>query len=135
MNPRVFVLTMCTFAFGSAAFIFAGMLEPMAADLERRREYLTPALAEKQAKGWPEITKEAISQQAVVEAAPTATALTRIDPDGERATVVVYLDQRVSKKGAEPFVLRMWATLSLVKASGSERTWLLDDLCTDASCE
>lgn len=33
MNPRVFVLTMVTFAFGSAAFIFAGLLEPMAADL------------------------------------------------------------------------------------------------------
>lgn len=33
MNPRVFVLTLCTFAFGSAAFIFAGMLETMAADL------------------------------------------------------------------------------------------------------
>lgn len=109
--------------------------ETMAADLERRREYLTPALAEKQAKGWPEITKEAVSQQAVVEAAPTATALTRIDPDGKRATVVVYLDQRVAKKGTEPFVLRMWATLSLVKSSGSEDTWLLDDLCTDASCQ
>ena len=33
MNPRVFVLTLCTFAFGSAAFIFAGLLEPMAKDL------------------------------------------------------------------------------------------------------
>jgi predicted MFS family arabinose efflux permease len=33
MNPRIFVLTMCTFAFGSAAFIFAGLLERMAADL------------------------------------------------------------------------------------------------------
>ncbi|HEX7947212.1 MAG TPA: MFS transporter, partial [Phenylobacterium sp.] len=33
MNPRIFVLTMCTFAFGSAAFIFAGLLEKMAADL------------------------------------------------------------------------------------------------------
>lgn len=33
MNPRVFVLTMVTFAFGSAAFIFAGLLETMAADL------------------------------------------------------------------------------------------------------
>ncbi|MET0273346.1 MAG: MFS transporter [Phenylobacterium sp.] len=33
MNPRVFVLTLCTFAFGSAAFIFAGLLEEMAADL------------------------------------------------------------------------------------------------------
>ncbi len=33
MNPRVFVLTLVTFAFGSAAFIFAGLLETMAADL------------------------------------------------------------------------------------------------------
>ncbi|ODT86240.1 MFS transporter [Phenylobacterium sp. SCN 70-31] len=33
MNPRIYVLTLCTFAFGSAAFIFAGLLEEMAADL------------------------------------------------------------------------------------------------------
>lgn len=33
MNPRIFVLTLCTFAFGSAGFIFAGLLEPMAKDL------------------------------------------------------------------------------------------------------
>ena len=33
MNPRVFVLTLVTFAFGSAAFIFAGLLETMARDL------------------------------------------------------------------------------------------------------
>jgi predicted MFS family arabinose efflux permease len=33
MNPRIYVLTLCTFASGSAAFIFAGLLETMAADL------------------------------------------------------------------------------------------------------
>lgn len=33
MNPRIFVLTMVTFAFGSGAFIFAGLLEALAADL------------------------------------------------------------------------------------------------------
>lgn len=33
MNPRLFALTLSTFAFGSAAFIFAGLLERMAADL------------------------------------------------------------------------------------------------------
>ncbi len=33
MNPRIYVLTLCTFAFGSAAFIFAGLLEEMARDL------------------------------------------------------------------------------------------------------
>lgn len=33
MNPRVLVLSMCTFAFASAAFIFAGLLEDLARDL------------------------------------------------------------------------------------------------------
>ncbi len=33
MNPRILVLTLSTFAFGSAAFIFTGMLEHLARDL------------------------------------------------------------------------------------------------------
>lgn len=33
MNPRVFVLALSTFSFGSSAFIFAGLLESLAADL------------------------------------------------------------------------------------------------------
>jgi predicted MFS family arabinose efflux permease len=33
MNPRIYVLTLVTFAFGSGAFIFAGMLETLAHDL------------------------------------------------------------------------------------------------------
>ncbi|WP_332765393.1 MFS transporter [Phenylobacterium sp.] len=33
MDPRVFILALSTFSFGSSAFIFAGVLEPMAADL------------------------------------------------------------------------------------------------------
>ncbi|WP_157537034.1 J domain-containing protein [Nocardioides sp. Root190] len=105
--------------------------QTMAADLERLREYLTPDMAAKQAKAWPDLTAEAVAQEIVVEASATATALSRIDPDGKRATVVVFIDQRVTKKAAEPFVLRMWATMSLVESDGA---WLLDDLCTDASC-
>ena len=33
MNPRIYVLTLVTLAFGSGAFIFAGLLESLAADL------------------------------------------------------------------------------------------------------
>ena len=33
MNPRIYVLALNTFAYGSAAFIFTGLLEAMAADL------------------------------------------------------------------------------------------------------
>ncbi|MFC5731088.1 J domain-containing protein [Nocardioides vastitatis] len=106
----------------------------MAEDLERIRGNMTDKLGEKQAASWPDITKEAEEQQIVVEAAATGAALTRVASDGERATVVVFVDQQVQKKDAEPFVLRMWATMSLVKASGSEGRWLLDDICTDDSC-
>lgn len=105
----------------------------MAADLERLKGFVTDQMADKQSKAWPEITKEAETQQIVVEATPTATALNRIDPGGNRATVVVFIDQYVTKKSAEPFVLRMWATLVLVREGGADGRWLLDDICTDDS--
>lgn len=108
--------------------------QTMAADLERRAAYMTDAFRAKTERGWPEITKEAETQQVVVEAKPAGTALTRVSADGDRATVVVFIDQYVSKAGKDPFVLRMWATFNLVKVAGSESKWLLDDLCTDDSC-
>jgi Mce-associated membrane protein len=106
----------------------------MAEDLERIRGNMTEKMGEKQAASWPEITNEAVAQQIVVEATPAGTALTRVSPKGDRATVVAFIDQYVEKQGAQPFVLRMWATLSLVKSSGSEGRWLLDDICTDDTC-
>lgn len=108
--------------------------QTMAADLERLQEFLTPGMADKQTKAWPELTKEAVAQKIVVEAKEVGTALTRVDPDGKHATVVVFIDQYVEKDGAQPFVLHMWATMSLVRQDGSEGRWLLDDLCTDDSC-
>lgn len=105
----------------------------MDADLERLKGYVTDKMADKQSKAWPDITKEAQSQQIVVEATATGTALNRIDPNGKRATVVVFIDQYVTKKSAQPFVLKMWATLVLVRDGGADGRWLLDDLCTDDS--
>ncbi|GAA3525244.1 J domain-containing protein [Nocardioides daeguensis] len=106
----------------------------MAADLERRAQYMTDGFRAKTERGWPEITKEAETQKVVVEAKAAGTALTRVSADGDRATVVVFIDQYVTKADQEPFVLRMWATFNLVKVAGSESKWLLDDLCTDDSC-
>lgn len=33
MNPRVLVLTLAALAFASGAYVFSGLLDPMAADL------------------------------------------------------------------------------------------------------
>lgn len=106
----------------------------MAEDLERIQSHMTQQMADKQAAAWPELTKEAVAQRIVVEASAAGTALTRVAPDGERATVVVFIDQVVQKARDQPFVLRMWATLSLVRADGSADRWLLDDLCTEDNC-
>ncbi|GAA4079659.1 J domain-containing protein [Nocardioides kongjuensis] len=107
----------------------------MAADLDRRAQYMTKAFQAKTERSWPEITKEAESQKVEVEAKSAGAALTRVSSNGKRATVVVFIDQYVTKADQQPFVLRMWATFLLVKASGSESTWLLDDLCTDDRCD
>ncbi|KRA30889.1 MULTISPECIES: J domain-containing protein [unclassified Nocardioides] len=103
-------------------------------DLARLKGFLTTKMADKQSAAWPELTKEAQAQQIVVEATPTGTALTRVDPNGKRATVVVFINQYVEKKSTEPFVLHMWATMSLVREGGADGRWLLDDLCTDDTC-
>ena len=103
----------------------------MDADLQRLTGYLTPKMVKKQTAAWPELSAEAAKQQIVVEATATATALTRLSDDGKRATVVVFIDQLVKKAATEPFALHMWATMELVRTGDA---WLLDDLCTDASC-
>ncbi|WP_370289270.1 J domain-containing protein [Nocardioides sp.] len=108
--------------------------QTMAADLDRLRGYLTDEMAAKQTKAWPELTTEAQAQQIVVQASVTGTALTRVSKDGDRATVVVFIDQAVTKKGAQPFTLNMWATMELVRSAKGPQGWLLADLCTDASC-
>ena len=45
MNPRIFVLTLVTFAFGSGAFIFAGMLENLAADRNAGKGWILQGFA------------------------------------------------------------------------------------------
>ena len=85
----------------------------MAADLDRRAQYMTKAFQAKTERSWPEITKEAESQKVEVEAKSAGAALTRVSSNGKRATVVVFIDQYVTKADQQPFVLRMWATFLL----------------------
>ncbi|MDQ6525754.1 hypothetical protein RB608_19215 [Nocardioides sp. LHD-245] len=108
--------------------------QTMDADLERVTQYLTPALAAKQAKLWPELTDEATKQKIVVEAAADGVALTRLSADGRLASVVVFIRQDSVRAEGERSTLRMWATLQLVRDSGSEQGWLLDGICVDSDC-
>ncbi|HWJ65734.1 MAG TPA: hypothetical protein VNT31_03565 [Nocardioides sp.] len=115
--------------------VFSYNYETMAADLERVSDYLTPDLAAKQAKLWPELTEEAVARKQVVEASAQATALTRVSDAGDRATVMVFLRQDSTRDGVDQRPLEMWASLDLVLKAGSEDEWLLDDICVDSGCE
>ncbi|MEQ6900630.1 hypothetical protein [Nocardioides sp. YIM 152588] len=100
-------------------------------DLTRIQAHMTDAMAGRQASSWSALTEEARRQKVVVTADAPSVALTRVAADGDRATVVAFIDQHVEKKGAEPFTLQMWATLTLVRDGGE---WLLDDICTEGDC-
>lgn len=115
--------------------VFSYNYKTMDADLERIRSHQTDEMAQKQAAGWPDLTKEAESQEVIVQASAVGTAVTRVSDDGRRAIVVVFIDQRVKKKSADPFTLRMWATLDLVRAGGQDDEWRIDDVCTESTCE
>ncbi|MDN5745316.1 MAG: hypothetical protein L0H31_09365 [Nocardioidaceae bacterium] len=113
--------------------VFSYNYKTMDADLERIRSHQTEQMAKTQAAGWPQLTDEAKSQQVVVQAASVGSALTRVSDDGSRAIVVVFIDQKVKKKATDPFTLKMWATLDMVRASGESEKWLIDDVCTDST--
>lgn len=107
-------------------------------DFAAAEEFLTEEFAEKRAQLFQQRTEsgltlreQIVEDQVVVVAAVAATGLTRVSPDGDRATVVVYVDQDSQKGEDEPNPLRMWATLSMVEDDGD---WLIDDICTEGDC-
>lgn len=117
------------------ADVFSYNYETMDADLERAQQYVTPELGAKQAKGWPDIAKDAADQKLVVRARAEAVALTRLSPDGEDATVVVFLVQDSTRNGVDQTPLRMWVSLKMVREDGSADSWLIDDVCVDSTCD
>lgn len=107
-------------------------------DFAEAEEFLTDefaakrtALFEERAESGLTLREQVVSDKVVVTAAVAATGLTRVASDGDRATIVVYVNQDSQKGEAAPRSLRMWATLSMV-AEGDD--WLLDDICTESNC-
>ena len=117
------------------ADVFSYNYKTMDADLERAQQYVTPELGAKQAKGWPDIAKDAADQKLVVQASAEAVALTRLSRDGKDATVVVFLVQDSTRNGVDQTPLRMWVSLKMVLDDGSADGWLIDDVCVDSTCE
>lgn len=117
------------------ADVFSYNYKTMDADLERAQQYVTPELGAKQAKGWPDIAKDAADQKLVVQARAEAVALTRISPDRKDATVVVFLVQDSTRNGVDQTPLRMWVSLRMVHDDGSADGWLIDDVCVDSTCD
>lgn len=117
------------------ADVFSYNYKTMDADLERAQQYVTPELGAKQAKGWPDIAKDAADQKLVVQARAEAVALTRLSRNGKDATVVVFLVQDSTRNGVDQTPLRMWVSLKMVLEDGSADSWLIDDVCVDSTCE
>jgi Mce-associated membrane protein len=108
------------------------------ADFAEAESYLTEEFAEKrtalfeqEAESGMTLREQVVTDEVVVVARVSATGLTRVSEDGERATVVVFVDQDSQKGKDAPRSLRMWATLSMI-ADGDG--WLLDDICTEDEC-
>ncbi len=108
------------------------------ADFAEAENYLTAEFAakrtelfEQQAESGMTLLEQVVTDKVVVVARVSASGLTRVSEDGERATVVVFVDQDSQKGNDAPRSLRMWATLSMV-ADGDD--WLLDDICTEDDC-
>lgn len=115
--------------------VFSYGYKTMEDDLARAKEHLTPEVAASQAKIWPDLTKEAVAQQIVVDAQAEAVALTRLSKDRKDATVLVFIVQESTKKAVAQTPLRMWVSLDLKLASGSEDDWKVSKICVDDGCK
>src|SRR5215216_1603732 len=100
------------------------------ADFAEAESYLTEefadkraALFEQEAESGMTLREQVVNDEVVVVARVSGTGLTRVSADGDRATVVVFVDQDSQKGKGAPRSLRMWATLSMI-ADGDD--WLLD---------
>lgn len=107
-------------------------------DFAEAEEYLTDdfaakrtALFDQKAETGLTLREQVVSEKVVVTARVAMSGLTRVSEDGDRATIVVYVDQDSQKGNAAPRLLQMWATLSMV-SDGDD--WLLDDICTETDC-
>ncbi len=107
-------------------------------DFDEAEEHLTDefaakrtALFDEQSESGLTLREQVVSEKVVVTARVARTGLTRVSEDGDRATIVVYVDQDSQKGNAAPRLLQMWATLSMV-SDGDD--WLLDDICTETDC-
>ncbi|MEZ0577947.1 J domain-containing protein [Nocardioides sp. MH1] len=108
------------------------------ADFAEAEKYLTDDFAAQRTDLFDQKTDagttlrdQVVSEKVVVTAVVRGTGLTRVSPEGDRATVVVYVDQESQKGRSEPRPLQMWATLSMVEDHGD---WLIDDICTESDC-
>lgn len=107
-------------------------------DFAEAAKYLTDdfaqqrnALFAQKPDGGTTLRDQVIADKVVVSAIAPETGLTRVSADGDRATVVVYVNQESQKGRSAARVLQMWATLSMVK-DGND--WLIDDICTESDC-
>jgi len=107
-------------------------------DFAEAEEYLTDDFTAKRTELFDEkaasgltLREQVVADKVVVTARVCCTGLTRVSPDGDRATVVVYVDQDSQKGKSAPRSLQMYATFSMV-ADGDD--WLLDDICTEDDC-
>lgn len=107
-------------------------------DFAEAEDYLTDdfagkrtALFDQTAESGLTLREQVVSEKVVVTARVAATGVTRVAEDGDRATIVVYVDQDSQKGDGEPRLLQMWATLNMVN---EDDEWLLDDICTETDC-
>jgi Mce-associated membrane protein len=98
-------------------------------DEAKTRSYLTDDFGAKQTKLLDALKKDVVKGKVSVAATASETGLTRVSDDGDKAEVVVYVDQESKHGNSAPQPFHMWATFTLVKDDSGK--WLLDDICTD----
>ena len=74
-----------------------------------------------------DLRSDIVAQQTVVDAQVMGSAVVRAN--GDRADILVLVNQVTEKSDGKTFLLPVWATLQMARSDdGSDGTWLIDNV-------
>ena len=97
-------------------------------DIVDAESHMTAAYAAQHSQLMSDIRGDVVQQKTIVDAQLKGSAIVRVT--GDRADILVLVNQVTDKAGTDDFVLPVWATLQMVREDGR---WLIDSITNEGA--
>lgn len=100
----------------------------LADDVVEAESFMTTSYASEHSKLMSDLESDIAAQKMIVDAQLQGSGIVRVS--GDRAEILVMVNQVTEKADTDPFLLPVWATLEMVNEDGE---WLVDSITNDGA--